>query len=877
MTSSHHTLSRSQWLHLLRTGIGTGAWDFVRDAADAYLRVVPNDMEIRLLKAEALLHKGFSAQAQEIAEAVALADPEDVYAQTLRWQTLPADAPAQQRESILGALAALKHLPDGAVAPNWGPTLAKAYEALHNSDLETAQQLLFSTLPGNDHIPLLAVVHLRLVHLLGDWAATLHLARTYHQRWPQTLAIRLILAHHLAESGQETQSVALLHTIALEDPAGQVLHRIFGHSHPYRALWTSTLEAPLEIPLPASVATALGKNRLPFQPASSNKAVRTPPPPPPPASSPKVAPTPPEAAPAPSAGKENAAPQPASHSAAAPTKPSAAQQPQPRRKRRSRARSRKNLSQAEKMLSKAARRLKLNHLAQADGRFPVYVLLSTRQGLKARYGEETAKIIIEHMQQVAKAVASSPAWDAIVLLADDPASAHAHHVRPVSANDPWGIKKQLASLDQALASQGSMIGALLIVGGHEVVPFHQLPNPVEDDDDVVPSDNPYGAIDENYLAPTWSVGRLPGSADGDAGILLGALRRMAENHRSQQRQQPWYRRWWQWTVSRYWLARQRTFSMGYTAAVWEKASRAVFGEIGSENALLASPPLNAEVLGALPRTRLAYFNLHGLAESASWYGQRNTTDEDAPAYPVALRPEDIPARGHAPQVVFSEACYGAHIDEKTPNTALCLRFLYAGTYAFVGSTVTAYGAVEPPLAGADLLGHLFWQRLKAGLPAGEALRQAKYLYAQTIHQRHGFLDADDHKTLISFVLYGDPLHRIFATTTSTAKGILRPKHSPAVHAVKERVSEEANALPPHVSKQIKALVQTCLPGANGVKMLMTEETPVSSQSKSSKGKRLTRKVVVVSKATQTGALKHRHFMRVTMDAKGKVLKVTLSR
>ena len=51
----------------------------------------------------------------------------------------------------------------------------------------------------------------------------------------------------------------------------------------------------------------------------------------------------------------------------------------------------------------------------------------------------------------------------------------------------------------ALAKHGEMIGALLIVGGPDIIPFHNLPNPVDDLDMEVPSDNPYGTRDENYF------------------------------------------------------------------------------------------------------------------------------------------------------------------------------------------------------------------------------------------------------------------------------------------------------------------------------------------------------------------------------------------
>jgi hypothetical protein len=55
--------------------------------------------------------------------------------------------------------------------------------------------------------------------------------------------------------------------------------------------------------------------------------------------------------------------------------------------------------------------------------------------------------------------------------------------------DPWKLKLALADLDQALSKKGAMIGALLIVGGPDVVPFHKLPNPTDDMDREVYSDN----------------------------------------------------------------------------------------------------------------------------------------------------------------------------------------------------------------------------------------------------------------------------------------------------------------------------------------------------------------------------------------------------
>ncbi len=134
--------------------------------------------------------------------------------------------------------------------------------------------------------------------------------------------------------------------------------------------------------------------------------------------------------------------------------------------------------------------------------------------------------------------------------------------------------------------------------------------------------------------------------------------------------------------------------------------------------------------------------------------------------------------GRAPQVVFSEACYGAHIINKSTDQAMSLRFLQVGTQAVVGSTCISYGSISPPLIAADFLGHAFWSFLREGVPAGEALRRAKISLAREMHNRQGYLDGEDQKTLISFVLYGDPL-AIPVGLERTAKSILRPARPPA--------------------------------------------------------------------------------------------------
>jgi hypothetical protein len=46
------------------------------------------------------------------------------------------------------------------------------------------------------------------------------------------------------------------------------------------------------------------------------------------------------------------------------------------------------------------------------------------------------------------------------------------------------------------------------------------------------------------------------------------------------------------------------------------------------------------------------------------------------------------------------------------------------------------------------------------LTLGESFKNAKLDFARKVLRRQGFLDDDDQKTLLQFVLYGDPTFRL---------------------------------------------------------------------------------------------------------------------
>ncbi len=161
----------------------------------------------------------------------------------------------------------------------------------------------------------------------------------------------------------------------------------------------------------------------------------------------------------------------------------------------------------------------------ADDRFPIYVVCSTIAGLTAKYGKNNKDFIDQEMRSVADAIENREGWNAMVFYPDEFQSSGK------SLLDPQAIRNALIKLDQSLAQKGSMIGALLLVGGHDVVPFFTLSNPAMDDDLTIHSDAPYGSHEPSrFFDQQWQVGRIPGDNTNDPGLLLSQLRAIQNYH-----------------------------------------------------------------------------------------------------------------------------------------------------------------------------------------------------------------------------------------------------------------------------------------------------------------------------------------------------------
>ena len=133
-----------------------------------------------------------------------------------------------------------------------------------------------------------------------------------------------------------------------------------------------------------------------------------------------------------------------------------------------------------------ANKINKAELIHTDGRFPCYVIFTSRKNLTQKYGENTASVVIDAMRDLALKLVSLPGWNGCVFVPDDAQSTQEFGLTPITTADAWKLKLSLVDLDKVLASRGEMIGALLIVGGDDIVPFHLLPNPTDDSDLNVP-------------------------------------------------------------------------------------------------------------------------------------------------------------------------------------------------------------------------------------------------------------------------------------------------------------------------------------------------------------------------------------------------------
>ena len=834
--NSHQIIRRGTLVQLLVSASSHNKNLFGRQAALKWLGVFPGDLGIKLFLAKFYKGEKNYQQSIEILNSLISIDPEFLEAYELLKELPISNEEKEFCEACCHALGGQVNQKNG--LPVWSPALHAVQKSILNDKIEDASQLVFRILSLKQDVSLINISHLKTVYLNQDSNTVLKLAELYNQKWPDAIQFKMILAEQLLETGEEDRAVNLLHDCVSQDATGQVARRWWGNHHVFLPLWPEKLEVNLELQVPNEVSFDMGWNKLPegnpdlinLKNGFNNMDLKN------------------------------------SHS-------------------------RNSFISSEagyeviKEFDRIAKKLKKGINVNLDGRFPVYVILTTKTGLIKQYGEQTYKIIYQNLKNIQLIVQSKPGWDAVLYIPDDPQHQKEFNTSSLDAIDPWRIKNSLKELDSSLLKRGEKIGSLLIVGGDEIVPFHRLPNPTDDIDDEIISDNPYGNLDGNYFIPDWPVGRLVGEKGQDAGLLIQQIRSIIKYHAQPK------------SVSMIWERILRSFSamfsqanlssFGYTASVWKSSSKLAFRPIGDPKKVFISPSNKTQDLKPqhFVNTDLAYFNLHGVIDRAEWYGQRDFTDPPGVDYPVAITPDDIKTNGKSPQIVFTEACYGGHVFGKYENQSICLKYLSVGVPVVIGSSSTSYGSVTSPLIAADLLANRFWQYVKEGNLAGEAFLRAKISLVQEMNTRQGYLDGEDQKSLIQFIYYGDPFFA-FESSVIKNKRINRVSVSNNINTICDiqDVNEKEIDISPEILKSMKTILEPYLPGIEHATVKMNhlqtgfdrsikglENSVISSKTIKDKY------VITLQNPVQINRTRYFQIARVTVDSKGNLLKMSLSK
>ncbi|MBN1930525.1 MAG: PPC domain-containing protein [Desulfobacterales bacterium] len=367
-------------------------------------------------------------------------------------------------------------------------------------------------------------------------------------------------------------------------------------------------------------------------------------------------------------------------------------------------------------------------LGAGSGRTSTLLIISSKGKLEDKYGSALFLRIDEQINAYAQSVRTM-GHEALIIYVDEADGLAPYELDPVDTGDASSIKDLLDELDRKLHADH-----FFIVGGHDIIPFHVIPNPCGDDGDtVVYSDNPYASRDLDLLIPERALTRMPDDASTDGNFFIHLLEQVVQRTQVQSNQ-----------------------TFGLSAKVWKGASTRVYQEINPTGTVRLSPPItNGEIESDwIDDKAYYYFNLHGSEETENWYGQEGTR------YPVAFSPQNLNNVSVENAVVCCEACYGANIIHKKADEALSLTFLEKKAACFVGSTKIAYGPSEPPCTEADLIVIKFFERVKEGLPFGVAFLRAKEDFARESIRMKGYLDKTEEKTLLEFVIFSDPLSKM---------------------------------------------------------------------------------------------------------------------
>jgi hypothetical protein len=247
-----------------------------------------------------------------------------------------------------------------------------------------------------------------------------------------------------------------------------------------------------------------------------------------------------------------------------------------------------------------------------------------------------------------------------------------------------------------------------IIGGHDIVPFAEITNPVSDGD-ILYTDDVYADFTGDDVIDV-PIARIP-----DGGSLDLLIRQLEARC----------------------TPKPGAYGLGNAKREYAGPIMDIFDDAG--DVYWSLPMASDDFSVSDVDVEHVYFILHGSKDDTSiWWGEESS-------YPEAFRASLASSQGS----ILTGCCYGAYVIDKTPANSICLRFLRSGARAFVGCTGTHYSTpgTETTYNG-PLFHRLFFEHLMAGKTPSEAFFRAKRDYAPEADT------AIEEKILHQFVFYG---------------------------------------------------------------------------------------------------------------------------
>jgi len=325
---------------------------------------------------------------------------------------------------------------------------------------------------------------------------------------------------------------------------------------------------------------------------------------------------------------------------------------------------------------------------------------------------------------------------------DDSAAMKALGVTPISGKiTAHKIKRAIDDLWKQLAPE-----YLVLFGGQDIVPMFVVNNPnyssTGDHDKKVLTDSPYATSFPSYLVPDRVIGRIPDVvSDRDPGWFVDYL-----------------------ATATGWQARPISFyreTYAICCDEWKSPGKKCMQYIPKPlRDLFLSPPTRDVFVSARDRlsARLHMIQCHGSPMDTKFYGKKT-----GGPFLQAITSATLKRRLQPATVVATGCCYGAQVfSPKDPKARkrgqwpVASTYLRKGALGYVGSTMIALHDPVNMLLADQIVAEYLHSVLK-GASIGRALLDAKQIYLRRlIFEQHYGLDVGDEKTLIEYVLLGDP-------------------------------------------------------------------------------------------------------------------------